>query len=182
MAEQRMTARGNWKTLRMRLAKLDTASLVAVVRDLYEASPDNRRFLHARLLGGRGELDKYRRLVEDAVFPDPLSRKPVRIAEAKRLIRHYGNATGDQVGVADLLLSAVAAGTEQAADLGYGNDSYFTSLLGMLGTAVGTIQRLPAKERPAFAKRLDSIAHRAAPVGWGYGDAVREMVAWPKEQ
>jgi hypothetical protein len=59
--------------------------------------------------------------VIDAVFPDPLSRKQVRIGEAERLIRHYRLSTGDQTGGIDLMVGMVEAGTEQAADLGYGD-------------------------------------------------------------
>ena len=46
---------------------------------VYRSSAENRRFLHARLLGSEMELDKYRQLVEDAIYPDPLSRHPVRV-------------------------------------------------------------------------------------------------------
>jgi hypothetical protein len=175
-----MAARVGWQAIRARLSKSDSASLVAIIHDLYDASSDNRLFLHARVLGARGEVDKYRKLVEDAVYPDPFSRKPVKIAEAKRLIQHYRRATADEAGTADLLLTAVAAGTAQAVDLGYGDESYFASLLRMLETAMNTIQQLPPKVQSKFVARVDSIANNAARIGWGYGDAVRDLAAWPE--
>jgi hypothetical protein len=77
--------------------------------------------------------------VEDAIFPDPFGSKPVRVREAERLIRHYRLSTGDQVGVVDLMLAMVEAGTEQAADLGYGDDAYFGSLARVLRSVVDAV-------------------------------------------
>jgi hypothetical protein len=68
----------SWADIKTKLAGFDSKGLVGLVHDLYEASPANRRFLHARLHPSPSAVEKYRRLVADAVFPDPFSRlKPV---------------------------------------------------------------------------------------------------------
>jgi len=157
------------------LKGFSTPALLALVHDLYEVSPENRQFLQGRLLPSDADLEKYRSRVMDAVFPDPLSRKPVRVGEAERLIRHYRLSTGDQTGVVDLMVAMVEAGTEQTADLGYANEAYFAALERVLRSVVDALPLLPEPARASIVQRLRHVADRARSVGWGYGDAVREI-------
>jgi hypothetical protein len=170
-----MTPAASWARVKAKLERFSASELLSVVHDLYRASPENRRFLHARLLPSAGSLEEYRRRVEDAIFPDPLSHKRVRIGEAERLIRHYRLSTGDQVGVVDLMLAMVEAGTEQAADLGYGGEAYFGSLEHVLRSVVEALPSLPRPAIPSIEQRLRELARRSEPIGWGYGDTVHEI-------
>jgi hypothetical protein len=149
--------------------------LVNLVRDLYQASPENRQFLRGRLLHSPADLETYRRQVTDAVYPDPFSSKPVRVGEAEQLIRHYRLSTGDEPGVVDLMLALVEAGTEQAVDLGYANEAYFATLERVLDSVVGALPSVPDSARPTIVERLRHLVKRAESTGWGYGDAVREI-------
>ncbi len=178
-AVTRSNKRG-WSEIKAHLRTLDHRSLLALVGDLYRASEDNRRFLHARLLEPKTELSEHRRLISAAVFPDPFSRRPIRIGEAKRLIREYNLATGDAGRTVDLMLTMVEAGTEQAVDLGYGDDKYFASLETAIDGAVKLLADLPAESRREATERLVRIANRAADIGWGYGDYVCEIAARAK--
>ena len=87
------SSKATWASVKARLQQLERGALVSLLEGIYRSSPENRRFLHARLLGSQIELDKYRKLVADAVYPDPFSQRPVRVKEAERLIRHYRQAT-----------------------------------------------------------------------------------------
>jgi hypothetical protein len=169
--------RANWTAVKTKLEPLSPPALITLVHDLYRASPENRRFLHARLLGPHLELAKYRQLVSDAVFPDPFSSRSVRVGEAQRLIRHYRQATGDVPGTVELLLTFVEAGTEQAADLGYEDERYFAALERALDTAVALAPDLPSDRRRELLRRVRRLAERASAVGWGYGDYVGEVAA-----
>ena len=71
-----------WVDVKANLDRLDRSGLVGIIRDLYEASNLNRRFLHARFVPAAPVLEEYRRLVRDAVFPDPFSERPIRLREA----------------------------------------------------------------------------------------------------
>lgn len=166
-----------WGAIKAKLKGLGPPELVALVRDLYQASPENRQFLRGRLLPDAADLEKYRSRVIDAVFPDPFSRKPVRVGEAQQLIRHYRLSTGDESGAIDLMLALVEAGTEQSLDLGYANEAYFASLERVLESVVEAFSSLPVAARPSAVQRLHQLALRAQPIGWGYGDAVREITA-----
>jgi hypothetical protein len=170
-----MTREAGWGAVKAVLKGFSAPGLLALVHDLYDVSPENRQFLRGRLLPSAADLEKYRTRVTDAVFPDPLSRKQVRVGEAERLIRHYGLSTGDQTGVVDLMLALVEAGTEQAVDLGHAGEAYFAALERVLRSVVDALPSLPESARSSIVLRLRQVTERAESTGWGYGDAVREI-------
>jgi hypothetical protein len=169
--------KGSWSGVKAALRRLDQSALSAVIRDLYDASPENRRFLHARFLGPGTEVEKYRALVLDAMYPNVFGRKPVRLGEAQRLVRHFEQAAGDTNGTIDLMMTFVEAGTDLAADTGHGDEAYFRALEGMLSQAVQKIRGIATADRVRWHERLDGIVNRSATIGWGYCDATREIVA-----
>jgi hypothetical protein len=150
-----MTRDTGWGPIKAKLKGLSAADLVTLIRDIYQASPENRHFLRGRLAPTAAHLEGYRGRVVDAVYPDPFSRRPVRIGEAERLIRHYRLSTGDETGAVDLMVSLVEAGTEQAVDLGFGDDeSYFASLERVLeGVMKATCRRRPREQMATISSR-----------------------------
>ncbi len=164
-----------WASVKAELQQMDPKALVNLVRDIYRSSQESRRFLHARLLGSQTELANYSKLVVDAIYPEPFSRLPVRVSEAERLIRHYRQATSDIEGTVDLMLSFVEAGTEQAADLGYGEERYFGALERALDEVADALAELSPDSRRHAVARIQRIAARADSIGWGYCDYTREI-------
>jgi hypothetical protein len=166
-----------WAALKIRLDTLDRKGLLGLVHDLYEASEVTRRFLDARFLPAAAAIEKYRHLVEVAVFPDPLSQRPIRLRDASAAITEYRRSTGDVAGSVDLMLTFVEAGTEQAADLGYGDDPYFSALETKVAAIVKFMGELSSDERTSATARLVRVRNRAQDIGWGYGDYLSEIVA-----
>jgi hypothetical protein len=166
-----------WAALRKKLDAFDRAGLLALIHDLYDAHASNRRFLEARLLSSSASIEKYRRLVVDAVYPDPFSRRRVSVRDATATITEYRRSTGDVAGTVDLMLTFLEAGTEQAADLGYGDDSYFEALERKLDAIAKSWPDLSPNARGDAAKRLDCVRKRAQNIGWGYGDYVDDVVS-----
>jgi hypothetical protein len=74
------------------------------------------------------------------------------------------------------MLTFVEAGTEQAADLGYGDDAYFNALQIRLEAVEKEFDTLLADIRASVRTRLGRIQVRAQAVGWGFGDAVDAVV------
>ena len=74
------------------------------------------------------------------------------------------------------MLTFVEAGTEQAADLGYGDETYFDALQIRLDAVAKAFDALPADVRANVRARLGRIQVRAQDVGWGFSDAVDELV------
>lgn len=140
------------------------------------ASVANRRFLHSRLTPGRRTIEEYRLLVADAIYPDKFSKRRVSIRDAAAAIVEYRRSTGDAAGTIDLMLTFVEAETEQAADLGYGDEAYFNALQIRLDAVAKEFDTLPADVRAQVRGRLGRIRMRAQDVGWGFSDAVDDVL------
>ena len=55
---------------------------------------ENQAFFHARFGIGRDPLEPYRETIEECMYPDVFSRKPVRTAKAKKAVSDYRKAPG----------------------------------------------------------------------------------------
>jgi hypothetical protein len=170
------TRRKKWSEVKARLEALDRKGLVSLLGDLYDANAANRRFLDSRLTPGSRDIEEYRRLVADAIYPDPFSKRLISVRDAAAAIVEYRRSTGDASGAVDLMLTFVEAGTEQAADLGYGDEAYFDALQVRLDAVAKEFDTLPAEMRATVRARLGRVQTRARDVGWGFGDAVDELV------
>jgi len=166
-----------WGDVKRTLDDIDRPGLVGVIRDLYDASNINRRFLHARFVPAAPVLEEYRRLVREAVFPDPFSQRPIRLRDGSATIAEYRRATGDPAGTVDLMLEFVEAGTEQAADLGYGEDSYFAALERKVKEVVKLLDGLPEAARREATARLIKLGEYQGTIGWGYCDFLGDVAA-----
>ena len=170
------TKRKRWSDVKARLEALGRKGLVSLLGDLYDANVANRRFLHSRLTPGSRDIEEYRGLVADAIYPDPFSKRRASVRDAAAVIVEYRRSTGDASGTVDLMLTLVEAGTEQAADLGNGDEAYFDALQIRLDAVAKEFDALPAVVRANVRARLGRIQVRAHDVGWGFGDAVDELV------
>jgi hypothetical protein len=171
------TKPGTWANVKASLNCIDRPGLLGVIRDLYEASAPNRRFLHARFVPAAPVLEEYRRLIRAAVFPDPFSQRPIRLRDGTAAIAEYKRATRDLGGTVDLLLEFVEAGTEQAADLGYGEDAYFEALERKVNEVVRSLNALSEMDRRHATARLIKLGEYEGLIGWGYGDFLADVAA-----
>jgi glycine cleavage system regulatory protein len=170
------TKRKMWSDVKTRLEAFDRKGLVSLLGELYDASIANRRFLHSRLTPGSRAIEEYRRLVADAIYPDPFSTRRVSVRDAAAAIVEYRRSTGDASGTVDLMLTFLEAGTEQAADLGYGDEAYCNALQSRLDAVAKEFDSLPVDVGATVRARLGRIQMRAQAVGWGWSDAVDEVV------
>ena len=170
------TKRKKWSDVKARLEAFDQKGLVSLFGELYAASVANRRFLHSRLTPGSCAIEEYRQLVADAIYPDPFSKRRVSVRDAAAAIVEYRRSTGDASGTVDLMLTFVEAGTEQAADLGYGDEAYFNALQIRLDAVAKEFDTLPADVRAKVRARLGRIHVRAQDVGWGFSDTVDDVI------
>jgi hypothetical protein len=97
MSEKKTTG---WQKIRQQLDDWSKPALVALVKDLHDASPDNRDFLLARFQAEEGAgaaLEKYRRKIVEQFFPARGYGK-LKLSEARKAIRDYRRATGNLTG------------------------------------------------------------------------------------
>ena len=168
---------GGFVEIRRSLLKLRKPQLINLIGELHRMSKENQRFLEARLGNPLKQLPEYRKLVGDCMFPDVFSKNAnVRIVEAKRAIRQYERAAGEPAGTVDLMLTFVEQGTAFANDVGYGDDSFFSALEGMLARALALLEQSTEELRHSLKPRLIRLADSARHLGWGYGDFVTEAI------
>ena len=80
------TKRKRWSDVKARLETLDRKGLVSLLGELYDANVANRRFLHSRMTPGSRDIEEYRGLVADAIYPDPFSKRRVSVRDAAAII------------------------------------------------------------------------------------------------
>src|SRR5579871_1631795 len=96
-----------WQNVRQQLNECTKSALIALVKDLYDASPDNRDFLQARFQAKANvgtALEKYRHKIVEQFFPACGFGK-LNLGEARKAIRDYRKATGNLAGTIDLMLN-----------------------------------------------------------------------------
>jgi hypothetical protein len=175
MSEKKSTG---WQNMRRQLDDWSKPALIALVKDLHDALPDNRDFLLARFQADEdigAALEKYRRKIVEQFFPARGDGK-LKLAEARKAIRDYRKATGNLTGTIDLMLTYVENGTEFTHEFGDINESFYNSLESVLNEMAQLLMREGKELYPRFRERIQRLATLADGIGWGYGDAVRDQV------
>jgi hypothetical protein len=167
-----------WTVVERQITDMDKPELIELLRDLFKSSDTVRTFLAMRVLGGDGgeKLEKYRKRVVGQFFPARGDGK-LDLREARRSIREYQKSTADLVGTIDLSLSYVEAGTRFTNSFGDINENFYNSLESALNDLTDLL-RTPAG-RPLYQRfqpRLAQLWRATYGIGWGYGDAVSEML------
>jgi hypothetical protein len=75
------------------------------------------------------------------------------------------------------MLEFVEAGAEQAADLRFGDDAYFTALEHKVNDIVRLLNEVPTSERRALTERFARLGAYEGAIGWGYGDFLADVAA-----
>jgi hypothetical protein len=153
--------------------------VIGVVKALFDFSKENRTFLASRLFpetDWSALLEKCRKQVREAVFPDP--SRQIRLGDARKAISVYRKATSDSAGTAELMLVYVESGTDCARSYGVDYESFYNSVESMLDDLLEILcdernRRLLDRLR----ERVCRLEEKASDIGWGYGDHVSERLA-----
>jgi len=167
-----------WQNIRQPLNVWTKPALIALVKDLYDASPDNRDFVQARFQAEAGEgsaLEKYRHKIVEQFFPARGFGK-LKLGEARKAIRDYRKATGNLTGTIDLMLTYVENGTEFTHEFGDINESFYNSLESVLNEMAQLLLGEGSELYPQFRERIQRLTIHADHIGWGYGDSLRDHV------
>ena len=172
-----------WSNIRKSLLLLDRSELIALVKDLYANSDENRRFLEARFSQGQDQVEAvladYKQEIIYCFFGERgISDDLPRLRDARRLIRDYRKATQDISGTLDLMLHYVETGTEFTNTYGDINEPFYNSLESVLVDFCEGIFKSsdPEQAYGQFNKRLVALKKATYGIGWGYGDAVQEIL------
>jgi hypothetical protein len=161
------------------LAHTDMDYVIGTVKALFDFSKENRTFLASRLFPETDWstlLEKCRKQVREAVFPDP--PRQIRLGDARKAIRVYRKTTSDLAGTAELMLVFVESGTDCGRNYGVDYESFYTSLESMLDDLLEILcDERNCRLLDRLRERVCRLEESAGDIGWGYGDYVSERVA-----
>ena len=170
-------ARASFSPIKKALAKHDRQALVALVGELYALSAQNRDFLDARFAESDSALQRYKKIIHHALYPDVMSSDPVSFRDAKKAIADYRKALGEASGVAELIVYAVECGNQFTCDFGDIDGPFYDSLIRMFDSAAKVVSALEPEVAEPFIARLGTIVKRASGTGWGYFDSIADIFA-----
>jgi len=156
---------------------------MALIKDLYDSSPANRDFLHARFQAeetGGTALEAYRRKIIEQFFPSRGFGK-LKLAEARKAIRDYRKASGNSAGTIELMLTFVENGTEFTLQFGDIDEPFYNHLASVLNEMVRLLCQ-DAELYPRFRERIVRLKTHAGDIGWGYGDLLRQEVHFLEDE
>ena len=174
----------SWSALLRHLDTLDKPALLALVKDLYEATADNRDFIQARCQVGDtgGEvLEKYRAKIVEQFYPKRGEAK-LKLGEARKAIRDYRKATGHLPGTAELLMTYVEQGAEFTHDYGDIDERFYNSVEWALNELAALLHNEVRGMYPQLSERLARVEQITDGIGWGFHDHIGDVVGQLEEE
>ena len=181
--EKRTGKTSSWSTLRRHLMTLDKPVLLALLKDLYEASASNRDFIQARCQAGESGaqiFEKYRRTIVEQFYPSRGEAK-LKLGEARKAIKDYRKASDDVHGTAELLMTYVEQGAEFTHDYGDIDERFYNSVESALDELAGLLRNEAREIYPKLSERLARVELITGNIGWGFHDYIADVL-WQLEE
>lgn len=168
---------GGWSAVRPRLLTWEKAALLALVKELYDATAGNRDFIEAccQPEDGGAALERYRRKIVEQFFPARGEGK-LKLGEARKAIRDYRRATRDVPGTAELLMTYVENGTRFTHEYGDIDERFYNSVETALDELAALLRGEAREIYPRFCGRLAEVERMSDGIGWGFHDFVADVV------
>lgn len=163
--------------MKARLTGFDRAALIELVRDLHDASKENRTFLHARFGLGEDPLAPYKEIIDRWTWPDVFRNQDTSATKARQAVSDYKKAVGNPRGLAELMVYYCERGTGFSADIGNQDESFLNALGRMFGKALETIAGLPKAEQDQFLVRLYRVRDQGRRLAYGAGEVMDDLLA-----
>ncbi|RJQ54007.1 MAG: hypothetical protein C4530_17315 [Desulfobacteraceae bacterium] len=123
---------------------------------------------------GSDPLAPYKNIIDDCMYPDIYSKKPIQISKAKKAISNYSKAVGDPVGEVELMVFFVERGNSFTLNFGDMDEDFYDALNRMYQRVIKKVLYLPQEYKKTFQKRLKNILMSSSGMGWGYHDMLYE--------
>ncbi len=166
-----------WKNINSHLDGLSNKDLKRIIHDLYEANEDSRKFLGAKFLKGKSSVKKYKDQIREAIYPDyNYGDGRVCFSDAKKAISDFEKATHDPQQTIDLMIYFLEIGTKAMDDFGMDYEAFYDGMESMFKKVWLRLKNRDKKLLPVFLPRIQKLERRSRNTGYGYGDAVEDMV------
>ncbi|WP_367873642.1 hypothetical protein [Luteolibacter sp. Populi] len=164
-----------WTAIRKSLKGWEPAALLALIKDLHDASPNNRHFLLARVgavEGGGEAFESFRKRVVEPFYPARGEPK-LKLGEARKAIREYHKATGNTAGTIELLLAYIETGTAFTCDFGDIDARFYDGLCSAIDELAERVKREGLAMWETVSPRFGALVIKTNGIGWGYHDHLR---------
>ena len=173
-----------WLDIRKTLSKCSERDLLGLIADLYALSKQNKDFLEARFIKNDEVLARYKSIIKKCIAPgEPWkNNQQISLKDAKKAISDYKKATNDTISLIDLMVCYVEYGTDFLCEFGDMYEQYYCSLESVFSNALKLMKTFEYQEVISFEQRLHVVVKKAEHMGWGYYDAISDMLneAYPK--
>lgn len=176
---RRKPAATSWTGCKAALKDWPKPGLIALLHELYNASEENRRFLHARLLpqAAGQTLAEAERALKRLLSVSAAFNGRFRHANAKRVVDQFEKATDDPAAVADLLLAGLEMSYQTFREIGD-----YEPMVDHIYATINRLDKTLAKVPPGFlvsrASRLNRLAERwDGQFGYGISDELVALAA-----
>lgn len=165
-----------WSDVKTKLADFDRTGMLALVQDMYAASKENQTFLHARFGLGADTLKPYKTTISRWLWPDISRGQNFSISKAKKAIADYKKAVGRPEEQAELMTFYCEQAAGFCRDVGFSDESFFVSLMGMFTQALKLTTTLAPAQRDSLLERLDEVSRISHDFGYGLGDEMDDLL------
>src|SRR4051812_24944478 len=175
MATKARKASPTWSDVKGKLAEFDRAALLGLVQDLYAASKDNQTFLHSRFGLGGDLLAPYKTIIDRWIWPK--FNQDTSVATAKKAIADFKKASGNPVGLAELMVFYCERAAGFSKEYGLDDEEYYDALVRMFDQALKVSVTLETELRGIMLDRLDAVRRISHNFGYGVGDDMDDLLA-----
>jgi hypothetical protein len=161
--------------LKKQLKEYEQKELIELIVGMFRTNKEVQNFLSCKFLGDEAIevlFNQAQKKIENEFFPDRGFGK-LRLAEAKKEITGFKNATNDVKRTVDLMLFYVESGVDFTNTYGDISEGFYSSMEKMYDQVAMECDRNEDLYRE-FSSRLSSVLSEAGRTGWGFQEALLE--------
>lgn len=167
-----------WSDIKKILSRWSRGNLVAFIGELYSFSKLNQNFFETRFIKSDRAIIRYKELIKKYIAPRESwkSNQQISLKDAKKVLSDYKKATSDKMGLIDLMVCYVEYGNDFTNEFGDIDAAYYSSLESVFRNALKLMKNFQYQEVIGYVQRLKTVVKKAEGMGWGYYDAIAEML------
>jgi hypothetical protein len=168
--------KSTWINIKNVLINQDNSELLNLIQDLYALNKNNKCFIEARYQTTNAPLALYKKRIDEALYPDVMSNKPVNFSAGRKAISEYKKSTQDVNGTIALMVLYVKTGSQFTLDYGDMYDEFYDSLISMFHSILKVLVKADDAIQNKYVSQLGEIVNSVKDIGWGYYDDISELL------
>nr|CRH04701.1 Conserved protein of unknown function [Candidatus Magnetococcus massalia] len=167
----------SWKDLKSEICYFNQNDLIKLIGELYALNKENKHYLEAKFDSSPRRLEPYKKIIEEAVYPDVYKNKPIRISVGKKAISDYKKSRPDDlVGHLELMVHFVELANRFTVNFGDIDAGFYTSVERMFEKVTEILKKCPSEIQDEYIPRLEDVDSSANGIGWGYPDTISSLL------